>query len=253
MNVDSGKHKLSLLECSNRSGVQTHTHTHILHLYFLQSIHSTFLLGRWWDEFTADWLHIGKNRTLCVPWIPENVSKAPLKSLFLLRLKTEWIASVVGSLSTNNYGFKQENWQAQSGVTHYHCFSNPDSPRIPAFGHLSTVIVEEVRRTFVSSSEILPRMNNSALTVGRFLISQLSLKFRYFCGGFLLLSAGEHSGLVVGSLMFLNTWVMTGAFNGCDLHVRHTFTTSPCSIWALISRPFSFTFFFSFTFYFILV
>lgn len=43
-------------------------------------------------------------------------------------------------------------------------------------------------------------------------------------------SAVEHSGLVVRSLMFLNACVVTGAFNGCDLHVRHTSTMSPCSI-----------------------
>lgn len=88
-----------------------------------------------------------------------------------------------------------------------------------------------MRRTFVTSPQILPRMNNSALAVGRvLLISQLSLKFWCFCSGFLLLSAVEHSGLVVRSLMFLNTWVVTGAFNGCDLHVRHISTMSPCSI-----------------------
>lgn len=86
-------------------------------------------------------------------------------------------------------------------------------------------------------------MKNSALALGWFLlISQLSLKFWYFCGGFLLLSACQES-------RFLNKRVVTGAFNGCDLHVRHPSTMSLCSIWALISRLFSFTSHFTFTFY----
>lgn len=111
--------------------VSRHTHTHTFCIYiFAHSVHSTFLLGRWWDEFTADWLLIGKNRTLCVPWIPENVSKVALKSLFLLQLKTEWRASVVGSPSTNNYGFNQENWRT--------AFQTLINPKFLPLGNLSS-------------------------------------------------------------------------------------------------------------------
>lgn len=51
---------------------RTHTHTPCIYI-FVHSVHSTFLLGRWLDVFTAQWLLIGVNTTLCVPWRPEKV------------------------------------------------------------------------------------------------------------------------------------------------------------------------------------
>lgn len=47
---------------------------HTLRLYFCTLNHSSVLRGRWLDGFSAQWLLIGVNRTLCVPWIPEKVS-----------------------------------------------------------------------------------------------------------------------------------------------------------------------------------
>lgn len=131
--IDTGKRKLSLLQCSNRSEAWGGENTPCFYTFCTLN-HSTFLLGRWLDVFSAQWLLIGVKKNTLGSLDTRKSVKCGFRIPFVLLFKRKDLIVNAGCASSQTSGdllsihMSLIRQNCQKKVMWCHSYSDLDSP-----------------------------------------------------------------------------------------------------------------------------